>query len=56
LEVGVSRTICMVWLQTLILPISASQVVRIIGVSHWLLATRSLLIPKTHSFCESSLT
>jgi hypothetical protein len=32
---GDSRTICPGWPQTLILTISASQVARIIGVSHW---------------------
>jgi hypothetical protein len=31
------RTICLGWPQTLILPISASQVARIIGMSHWCL-------------------
>jgi hypothetical protein len=31
---GVSRTICRGWPQTSILPISASQVARILGVSH----------------------
>jgi hypothetical protein len=29
------RTICLAWLQTTILPISASQVARVTGVSHW---------------------
>jgi hypothetical protein len=32
--VGVSRTICPGWPQTMILPISASQVARITDVSH----------------------
>jgi hypothetical protein len=32
---GVSRTICPGWPQTMILPISASQVARITSVSHW---------------------
>jgi hypothetical protein len=34
-EDGVLRTSCLGWLWTLILPISASQVARITGVSHW---------------------
>jgi hypothetical protein len=33
-EDGVSRTVCMGWPQAMILPISASQVARIINVSH----------------------
>jgi hypothetical protein len=28
-------TVCLCWLQTVILLISASSVVRIIGVNHW---------------------
>jgi hypothetical protein len=32
---GVSRSICLSWPQTSILPISAPQVAKIIGVSHW---------------------
>jgi hypothetical protein len=35
---GVLRTICLGWSWTSILPISASQVARIIGMSHWRLA------------------
>jgi hypothetical protein len=35
LEMGVLRTICPGWPRTLILLISASQVTRIIDVSHW---------------------
>jgi hypothetical protein len=34
IEMGVSRTFCLGWPQTLILPISASLVARITGVSH----------------------
>jgi hypothetical protein len=34
---GVLKTISPDWLQTPVLPISASQVARIIGVSHWYL-------------------
>jgi hypothetical protein len=39
LEMRVSRTICLSWPRTIILPISASQVARITGVSHQLLVT-----------------
>jgi hypothetical protein len=35
---GVSRNICLAWPPTSILPISAFQVARITGVSHWRLA------------------
>jgi hypothetical protein len=35
LEIGVSQIICLGWPQTLILSISASQLVRITGVGHW---------------------
>jgi hypothetical protein len=38
LEMGVFQTICLSWPLTVILLISASQVARIIGVSHWHLA------------------
>jgi hypothetical protein len=38
LEMGVSRTICLGWPQTMILPILASQVARITSVSHQRLA------------------
>jgi hypothetical protein len=38
LEMGVSWTICPIWPQTLILPMSASQVARITGVNHQCLA------------------
>jgi hypothetical protein len=34
----VSQTICPSWLQTVILLVSAHQVARITGVSHWRLA------------------
>jgi hypothetical protein len=43
LEMGVSRTICPNWPQTAILPISNSQVARIIGVSHQHLALKLYL-------------
>jgi hypothetical protein len=36
LEMGFSRTIFLGWPQTTILPTTATQVARIIGVSHWL--------------------
>jgi hypothetical protein len=35
LEIGVLRTICLGWLWTAIFRISASQIARIISVSHW---------------------
>jgi hypothetical protein len=35
---GVSKSICLGWPKTAILLISASQVARITGVSHWYLA------------------
>jgi hypothetical protein len=38
LEMEVSRTICPGWPPMMILPISASQVVRIAGARHWPLA------------------
>jgi hypothetical protein len=45
IEMGVSWTFfCLVWLSTAILQISASQVGRITGVNHWLLAVASFLI------------
>jgi hypothetical protein len=59
LETGVSRTICPGWLQTSVLPISASQVARITGVSqqspavllqsifHWFASTPLVMI-KNH--------
>jgi hypothetical protein len=40
---GVSQTICPGWPQTLILLTSASQIARIIGMSHWHLATWLIL-------------
>jgi hypothetical protein len=43
LEMGFSWTICWGWPQTAILLISASQVARITGGSHWCLAVRWLL-------------
>jgi hypothetical protein len=39
----VSRTICLGWLQTTIFLISASWVVRITGMSHWMLAPKKFL-------------
>jgi hypothetical protein len=38
----VSWTICLSWLRTAILLLSASRVARIIGVSHWRLAPTTL--------------
>jgi hypothetical protein len=39
---GVWKTICLGWLQTVIPPISASQVARIVGVSHRCLARKGI--------------
>jgi hypothetical protein len=44
LEMGVSWTIFLGWPQTEILPILASQVARITGVSHWHLDRAALLV------------
>jgi hypothetical protein len=38
LEMGLSWTVYLGWSWTVVLPISASQVARIIDVSHWSLA------------------
>jgi hypothetical protein len=49
---GVSRTICPGWPRTMILPISASQLARITGVSHWHPAnTNSFKVPHVIVIC-----
>jgi hypothetical protein len=35
LEMGISWTVCLGWPQTVILPISPSQVARITIINHW---------------------
>jgi hypothetical protein len=40
---GVSQTVCLGWPQTTSLPVSASQVARITGVSPWHLAQAHIL-------------
>jgi hypothetical protein len=45
---GVSWTICLGWLRTMILLISASWVARMIGVSHWQPASSRLWKPTVH--------
>jgi hypothetical protein len=51
----VSQTICLGWLQTVILLISASQVSRISGMSHWHLAL-ILLIGEFNPFTFKVIT
>jgi hypothetical protein len=54
LEMEFSWTVCLGWPWTTTLPISASQVARITGLSHWC-PTHSLLIPLYWSCsCQSS--
>jgi hypothetical protein len=48
-EDGAWRTICLSWPQTWILPISASQVIRITGMSHQCPADQNYLVI-THTF------
>jgi hypothetical protein len=52
LEMEVSWSICLCWLQTTILPISASQVARITGMSHLHEAMASLKADNTKNWWE----
>jgi hypothetical protein len=45
LEMGIAQTICPGWPQTAISLISASQVARMTGVSHWCLAIWFFMCP-----------
>jgi hypothetical protein len=56
---GVSWTVCLDWPRTSVLPISASQLPRIIGMTHWYPPTQIfsfqliIYLPKQWSFAKS---
>jgi hypothetical protein len=56
LEMGVSQTTCWGWHWGEVLPISASQVARIIGMSHWCLAFFLVLRLQLRVFTSSHST